>query len=73
MCTLTYDVSYRLVGDTGLSRVAVVIVDEANIGDIDIAVKLVLSINLNVPVKNITNVYPVMLKAGSIVVVRDWA
>ena len=68
MCTVTYDVSYRRKGDTGFSRTAIVVVADSS--DSRQEVITTLANSLGYPPDTFTNVYPVRIRAGSIIQTR---
>lgn len=64
----SYEVSYRLNGDNGLSKIAVVVVND--VGIVTGAIINVLARYHHVAVSAIIDVYPVRLTEGSMIVVR---
>lgn len=69
MGMLAYDVTYRLVGERGFARKAVVVVDD-RLGDIYAAVRKLLADSHLVTVDKIVDFNPVMLRSGSVITVR---
>jgi hypothetical protein len=67
MSTITYSVSYRIKGNNGLSKLAIVVVDQVQSHE---HVKAVIANENMVSVDMIVDFHPVLLRSNSVIPIR---